>query len=702
MNAGHAEVVWSEDFNDGDYDGWSLNLGEVTAENQTFRNLEGSTILCHESNITVGTWSFDAFISISPHEVFNVWFMSDNKFTVIPPEGWNGSAYCITVYTPPDAPHTPYVDGTKIHLRKIHGAYGDPLAMDSLAEYIAPDDLSMTWHHIDITRDESGIMTVYLDYEPIIEYTDTTINASRYFQLYTIVKNVKFDNIIVKDVVDPPQIQEWDDDFDDGDYEGWTVRFGSWSITNYTLQALYHSDTIDNGGYIQYPSDIAYGTWSFDVYLRPTKMVLFPFIIINGTWVEYGYDYWLEIKPWRGITEFIFSKDIGTYPEFTFPLDYYAILADLTDRWHHIDITRDIEGRFYIYLNGDLIMDALDDSVKTSETFRVFSYPDGSLIDNISVRNIVDILPPIPADVSVEISREEIIQGEELLITVQVKDDYGDPILGLSVDVILEESMVDVSRISWGVHQAVVDTSEYLGTVEFVVTVERAGFILSESTHHIEVVAPASFVTGNLSIEPNIVDWGKQVAVTVEVTNVGGQEGSYQLLVDIEGVTREDITVTLDPGASKTVFLEFLATESGTFTVDVDGLSGSFTVVEPASFELSNLIIDPTSVKVGESISISVDCRNTGGISGSYDVTLEIDGEIEDTSSVTLDAGESTSVSFDVSATQEGTYSVEIGGLTGSYTVERQQRGIPGFPIESIILGLAIVLLAQWLYHRRS
>jgi hypothetical protein len=110
VSAGHAEVVWSDDFNDGDYDGWSLNLGEVTAEDQFFRNLEGYTILCHESNITVGTWSFDAFFTKAPIEVFNVWFMSDTKFTVIPPEGWSGSAYCITVYTPPDAPQTPYVD----------------------------------------------------------------------------------------------------------------------------------------------------------------------------------------------------------------------------------------------------------------------------------------------------------------------------------------------------------------------------------------------------------------------------------------------------------------------------------------------------------------------------------------------------------------------------------------------------------------
>ena len=68
LNLGQAEVVWSEDFDDGDYDGWSLNLGEVTAEDQFFRNLERLTILSHESTITVGTWSFDAFFHKAPDE----------------------------------------------------------------------------------------------------------------------------------------------------------------------------------------------------------------------------------------------------------------------------------------------------------------------------------------------------------------------------------------------------------------------------------------------------------------------------------------------------------------------------------------------------------------------------------------------------------------------------------------------------------
>lgn len=158
----------------------------------------------------------------------------------------------------------------------------------------------------------------------------------------------------------------------------------------------------------------------------------------------------------------------------------------------------------------------------------------------------------------------------------------------------------------------------------------------------------------------------------------------------------------------------YISPETGSWSVMASWLGDStysasisetvfFTVVEPASFELNDLVIEPSSVKESGSITISIECRNVGGVSGSYDVLLMIDGETEDTSSVTVDAGESSTISFDVSATQEGTYSVEIGDLTGSYTVNPQEPdpksgGIPGFPIISVIVGViagVIVLSLQ-------
>jgi uncharacterized membrane protein len=120
------------------------------------------------------------------------------------------------------------------------------------------------------------------------------------------------------------------------------------------------------------------------------------------------------------------------------------------------------------------------------------------------------------------------------------------------------------------------------------------------------------------------------------------------------------------------------------------------------SFEMSGLSVNPNSVKEGESVTISADVTNTGMLSGSHTIMLKIDDEDEDEKTVTLDPDESTTVSFEVSATEEGSYSVDVNGLSGSFEVKKAQTGIPGFPIESMVLGLAVVLLAQWLIHRRS
>jgi plastocyanin len=118
-----------------------------------------------------------------------------------------------------------------------------------------------------------------------------------------------------------------------------------------------------------------------------------------------------------------------------------------------------------------------------------------------------------------------------------------------------------------------------------------------------------------------------------------------------------------------------------------------------ASFEMSGLSVNPSSVNVGGSVTISVECSNEGSMSGSHTVTLKIDGEVEDEKTVTVAPNESTTISFDAPTSEKGTYSVEIEGLTGSYEVK---GGIPGFPVESMIIGLAVAILVLWFRQRTS
>jgi hypothetical protein len=135
--------------------------------------------------------------------------------------------------------------------------------------------------------------------------------------------------------------------------------------------------------------------------------------------------------------------------------------------------------------------------------------------------------------------------------------------------------------------------------------------------------------------------------------------------------------------------------------VVVEDSSGKiFFFEEGAAFELSNLVIDPLSVKEGESVTISCDVVNIGTLSGLYTVTLKIDGGVKEEKTVSLDVEGSETVSFEVSCESVGEFIVDVNGETGSYEVTRAQTGIPGFPFGSVILGLMISATALMILRR--
>ncbi len=85
-------------------------------------------------------------------------------------------------------------------------------------------------------------------------------------------------------------------------------------------------------------------------------------------------------------------------------------------------------------------------------------------------------------------------------------------------------------------------------------------------------------------------------------------------------------TVTLNPGESKVVGFTFTPATVRGYTVSVDGLTGSFVAIKApgAEFVVSDLVIDPSEVYIGEPVSISVVVTNVGNKAGSYEVTLEV------------------------------------------------------------------------------
>lgn len=101
-------------------------------------------------------------------------------------------------------------------------------------------------------------------------------------------------------------------------------------------------------------------------------------------------------------------------------------------------------------------------------------------------------------------------------------------------------------------------------------------------------VEPAKFVAGNLAIQPNIhtigigkpfifyVHSGESVMIGTDVSNIGGQEGSYLANLEINGKTKAVKEVFIPPGQSKEIFFSVGGYEPGRHTVRVGDLSSEF------------------------------------------------------------------------------------------------------------------------------
>jgi hypothetical protein len=176
----------------------------------------------------------------------------------------------------------------------------------------------------------------------------------------------------------------WSDNFDDGNYDGWVVWNGTFSAEDHTLKLLLGTP---NYGIISHLSKVNNGTWSFDELIGEGLLV----------WLTYDpeTDYGLVISsyfetPSVHIELYSVSPDeTKVVGEYTFN-SYQSISI-----WQHIDVTRNVDGRTCLYLNGTLCIDVVDHVDRKSWVFQL-NQRRNSAIDNTVVSNTVDIQPPAP------------------------------------------------------------------------------------------------------------------------------------------------------------------------------------------------------------------------------------------------------------------------------------------------------------------
>ncbi|MBM2824374.1 MAG: Ig domain protein group 2 domain protein, partial [Dehalococcoidales bacterium] len=273
----------------------------------------------------------------------------------------------------------------------------------------------------------------------------------------------------------------------------------------------------------------------------------------------------------------------------------------------------------------------------------------------------------------------------------------------------LQVAMFDSVTGTWTLLDGVV-----VDTVSHVITakVSRFGGLFAVVAYN----RPASFTVSGLSISPTELAAKDTVTISVTAKNSGDLTGSYSVTLKINGAVVETKEISLAGGVSATVSFTTTRDADGTYSVDVNGLTGTFVVKagaaptpKPAAFTVSALAISPSEVDIKQPVTISIAVRNTGEASGSYDVTLKIDGVKVETKSVAVAGGATQTVTFTVTKDAAGTYTVDVNGLTGKFVVKAGAvepvvppvKGVSPWLIIGIIVVVIVIGLGAWWFVRQ-
>jgi hypothetical protein len=191
---------------------------------------------------------------------------------------------------------------------------------------------------------------------------------------------------------------------------------------------------------------------------------------------------------------------------------------------------------------------------------------------------------------------------------------------------------------------------------------------------------PAEFSVTDLTINPAEAEIFESILIKVNVTNMGDEPGIYIGNLTINNVLEDNQEVLLEGGES--TLLEFSVVEQteGTYTVEIGGLTGTFTMTAPSNTS-SNIRLEkimlppyeswasPFESWVDEPISVSATATNTGSEPESLSLHLIIDDELADVKRIELAVGASTDVGFTFNSTIEGKHTVKVNSLSGTFLI---------------------------------
>jgi len=187
---------------------------------------------------------------------------------------------------------------------------------------------------------------------------------------------------------------------------------------------------------------------------------------------------------------------------------------------------------------------------------------------------------------------------------------------------------------------------------------------------------------------------GETLDVTVPVRNVGDTAGSYEVTLVRDGERVAVSSGSVPAGEEANASLAHALDEAGTYVLAGGGTARNFTVREPAPLRVTGVETTPEPVGVGESVAVSVTAVADGDRPARGEIALSADGERVATRSVTVDTGETVTVTVPVRFEEPGTHTLAAGDATATVEVRAPTTSRPvSLPLPTVLVGLAVALV---------
>ncbi len=200
-------------------------------------------------------------------------------------------------------------------------------------------------------------------------------------------------------------------------------------------------------------------------------------------------------------------------------------------------------------------------------------------------------------------------------------------------------------------------------------------------------------ITGNYFVCAAAVSFGSGITVNSFTVNSASQITASITIAVNATLGARDVSVTA-PGGTGTLPDGFMVLPSSQ-TGPAHPVSPTLPrQLNPAQMSLQYLSVNPQQTAAGQPVTIVTNVVNTGDVAGSLNVVLKINGQAEQTRMISTGPQATQPVKFTVTRAEPGTYSVDVGGQKGSFTVLDEQTGPSS---ASTVIGLIAALIMAFL-----